>query len=82
MQVTMSIKEGGSMTRPPLLEGINYAYKKVRTKIFIQSIDYSAQDAVENEQTPSTKKVEDAMTRMTKEVVKQRSEWDDVVWSG
>lgn len=57
--------------------GRKYAYWKTRTIIFIQSINGSAWDAVENEWTPLTQKVEDAMTKLTKEVINPRSECDD-----
>lgn len=74
----MFTKEDKSVSRPPLLKGTNYAYWKAKTKIFIPSIDESTWDVIENEWTPPTRKVDDAMTKITEEVVKARSEWDDV----
>lgn len=59
----MSIKEGSFVSRPPLLERTNYAYWKVRTRIFIQSIDDSAWNVVEYEWIPLTKKVENEATK-------------------
>lgn len=45
----MTTKESGLVTHPLLLEDTNYAYWNMKTKIFIQSLDEIAWDAVENE---------------------------------
>ncbi|KAG9444874.1 hypothetical protein H6P81_016214 [Aristolochia fimbriata] len=37
-----TIKDGGSSTRPPLLEGINYPYWKAKMTAYIKSIDEDA----------------------------------------
>ncbi|CAM8999606.1 unnamed protein product [Rhodiola kirilowii] len=42
----MSLKEGQSTNRPPLLEGPNYVYWKSRMKTFLKSIDERAWRAV------------------------------------
>ncbi|CAM8978417.1 unnamed protein product [Rhodiola kirilowii] len=42
----MSLKEGQSTNRPPLLEGPNYAYWKPRMKAFLKSLDEKAWRAV------------------------------------
>ncbi|CAM8925740.1 unnamed protein product [Rhodiola kirilowii] len=35
----MSLKEGQSTTRPPLLEGSNYGYWKSKMKAFLKSLN-------------------------------------------
>ena len=40
------LKEGGSVSRPPLLDGSNYSYWKARMKAFIKAIDEKAWRAV------------------------------------
>ncbi|CAM8953810.1 unnamed protein product [Rhodiola kirilowii] len=42
----MSLKEGQSTNRPPLLEGPNYAYWKSKMKAFLKSLDEKAWRAV------------------------------------
>ncbi|CAM8981546.1 unnamed protein product [Rhodiola kirilowii] len=42
----MSLKEGQSTNRPPLLEGPNYAYWKSKMKAFLKSLDERAWKAV------------------------------------
>ncbi|CAM8994318.1 unnamed protein product [Rhodiola kirilowii] len=42
----MSLKEGQSTNRPPLLEGPNYAYWKSKMKAFLKSLDERAWRAV------------------------------------
>ncbi|CAM8893875.1 unnamed protein product [Rhodiola kirilowii] len=42
----MSLKEGQSTNRPPLLEGSNYAYWKSKMKAFLKSLDEKAWRAV------------------------------------
>ncbi|CAM8999850.1 unnamed protein product [Rhodiola kirilowii] len=42
----MSLKEGQSTNRPPLLEGLNYAYWKSKMKAFLKSLDEKAWRAV------------------------------------
>lgn len=65
------------MTHPPLHQGTNYAYWKARAKIFIQTLDEFAWDAIEASCVEPTKKKEDAITRIVKDVVKPRVEWSD-----
>ena len=36
------MKEGGSTSRPPFLDGTNYGYGKARMHAFIKSIDEKA----------------------------------------
>ena len=40
------MKEGGSVQRPPLLDGTNYSYWKARMKAFIKSMDEKAWMAI------------------------------------
>ncbi|CAM8923298.1 unnamed protein product [Rhodiola kirilowii] len=42
----MTLKEGQSITRPPLLEGSNYASWKPKMKSFLKSLDEKAMKAV------------------------------------
>ena len=42
------LKEGGSVVRPPLLDGSNYSYWKARMKAFIKAQDEKARRAVLN----------------------------------
>ncbi|CAM8940406.1 unnamed protein product [Rhodiola kirilowii] len=42
----MTLKEGQSTTRPPLLEGSNYASWKPKMKSFLKSLDERAWKAV------------------------------------
>ena len=36
------LAEGGSISRPPLLDGSNYPYQKARLKAFIKALDEKA----------------------------------------
>ena len=40
------LKEGGSVVRPPLLDGSNYSYWKARMKAFIKAQDEKAWRAI------------------------------------
>jgi len=40
--------EGASMNRPPLFCGLSYQFRKVRMKIFVESLDKGIWDAIEN----------------------------------
>lgn len=42
------IKEGGSSMQPPLFDGTNHGYWKVRMTAFIKTIDEGAWTVVEN----------------------------------
>ena len=41
-----TFKEGGAISRPPLLDGSNYAYWKARLRAFIKAIDESVWKSV------------------------------------
>ena len=45
---------GKSLIVPPLFDGTNYAYWKVRMRAFLQSLDEKAQLAIEVEWTKPT----------------------------
>ena len=40
------LREGGSVQRPPLLDGTNYSYWKAQMKAFIKSVDEKARKAI------------------------------------
>lgn len=42
MDSSDSMKEGGSIARPPLLDRLNYGYSKAWMKTFIKSINEQA----------------------------------------
>ena len=42
-----NIREGGSVTRPPLFNGTNYVYWKSKMKAFIKSLDEKAWCTIE-----------------------------------
>ena len=44
----MSFAEGASINRPLMFGGVNYAFWKIRMKIFMESIDMGIWDAVVN----------------------------------
>ncbi|KAL2325900.1 hypothetical protein Fmac_024958 [Flemingia macrophylla] len=62
--------EGASINRPPLFYGDNYAFWKVRMKIFIESVQRSIWQAVVTDYKVPTKIVNG------KEVEKQFEDWD------
>ena len=39
IKYAMEAREGHATNRPPLLEGTNYSYWKMRIKYYIQSVD-------------------------------------------
>ena len=66
---TYLVDERQSIVKPPLFVGDNYAYWKIRIKLFIQATDYEAWRVIVNGPT-ILKKVGD------EEVIKEESEWD------
>ncbi|EXB99124.1 G-type lectin S-receptor-like serine/threonine-protein kinase [Morus notabilis] len=64
------LKEGGSVSRPPLLDGSNYLYWKASMKAFIKAIDEKAHKAVLTSwEHPVTKDSEG------KEILKPETTW-------
>ena len=47
-------REGTSTTKPPLLDGTNYAYWKVRMIAFFRAVDHQSWDIVVNEYSDPT----------------------------
>ena len=64
------VGKGQSTVRPSFFVGDNYAYWKIRMKLFIQASDYEVWRIIVNGPLIPTKKVGD------QEIVKQESEWD------
>src|ERR1044072_5086066 len=48
----MDVKEGGSVNRPPVLDGTNYDYWKARMTTFLKSIDNKTWKAIVKGWTP------------------------------
>ena len=44
----MEAREGHATNRPPLFEGTDYSYWKMRMKYYIQSIDYQCWEHIES----------------------------------
>jgi len=44
----MSFAKGASINKPPMFGGLNYAFRTIRMKVFIESIDNEIWDAVAN----------------------------------
>jgi len=44
----LSFVEGAFINRPPMFGGLNYAFLKIRMKIFMESIDMGIWDAMIN----------------------------------
>ena len=74
-------RDGTSTTKPPLLNGSNYPYWKVRLTAFLQSIDVDVQNCVKFGYTKPTvvidggKTIEKPMPQWTKED-KQAFNWN------
>ena len=67
----MLFAEGSAVNRPPMFNGMNYAFWKVRMRIFMESIDALIWEAVVNGPYVPMQVVKD------EEVVKPRSEWNE-----
>ena len=63
--------EGSSINRPPMFNGMNYAFWKIRMKIFMESIDSCIWEAVDHGPYVPMQVVKD------EEVVKPRFEWSE-----
>ena len=42
----MPFAEGASINRPPMFGGVNYAFWKIRMKIFMEPVDMAASDNI------------------------------------
>ena len=56
------IRERGSISRPPLLDGTNYPYWKARMRAFIKALDGKARHAILTNWTHPTKTDDDGST--------------------
>lgn len=65
------IKEGGSITRPPVLDGTNYSYWKVKMTTFLKSIDSKTWKAVVT-RSHSVTSTDDG-----KEILKPELQWTE-----
>ncbi|CAM8919821.1 unnamed protein product [Rhodiola kirilowii] len=63
----MDLREGQNITRPPLLEGNNYGYWRVRMKAFLKSQDESVWEAVEDGWSPPVVTKDDEVTPLPKD---------------
>src|ERR1044072_7469243 len=61
----MDVKEGGSVTRPPVLDGTNYDYRKARMTAFLRSIDNKTWKAIVTGWTPPVNKTTEEGTSTT-----------------
>ena len=44
----MEVREGHTTNHPPLFEGIDYSYWKMRMKYYIQSVDYQCWECIKS----------------------------------
>src|ERR1044072_908445 len=71
----MDVKEGGSVTRPPILDGTNYDYWKARMTAFRRSIDNKTWKSIVKGWTPPVKtKTADDTSPSTSEL-KDEADW-------
>src|ERR1044072_5911336 len=69
----MANKEGGSIKMPPVLDGTNYDYWKVRMTTFLRSIDNKTWKAIIKGWTPPVnKETEGSSTTLT---LKKEEDW-------
>ena len=53
----MEAREGHATNHPPLFEGTDYSYWKMRMKYYIQSVDYQCWERIKNgDYTTTTEK--------------------------
>src|ERR1044072_6036134 len=71
----MDFKEGGSVTRPPVLDGTNYDYWKARMIAFLRSMDNKTWKAIVKGWTPLVKKKTDESTSVTTIDLKDEEDW-------
>ncbi|CAM8910535.1 unnamed protein product [Rhodiola kirilowii] len=87
----MDLREGQSITRPPLLEGNKYGYWRVRMKAFLKSQDESVWEAVEqgwtqlvatNEEGKVSLLAKDKWTEVQKKAEAANSKVMNAIFSG
>ena len=62
-------REGGSMTRPPMLDGVNYPYWKTKMRAYLKSIDERVWMAVSEGWVPPQEHLGDIVK------IKSPSQW-------
>src|ERR1044072_47040 len=80
----MDIKEGGSVTRPPVLDGTNYDYWKARMSAFLKSIDSKTWRAIVKGWTPPVNKTTKGSSTTThdyKKVEDWTKEEEEEAWA-
>ena len=70
----MAIKEGGSVTRPRVLDGTNYDYWKARMSAFLKSIDNKTWRAIVKGWTPPVNKTTEGSSTTTPDY-KKEEDW-------
>src|ERR1044072_2014787 len=70
----MDVKEGGSVTRPHVLDGTNYDYWKARMTAFLKSIDNKTWRAIVKGWTPPVSKTTGESSTTTLEYKKEEEE--------
>ena len=70
----MDVKEGGSVTRPPVLDGTNYDYWKARMTAFLKSIDNKTWRAILKGWTPPVNKTTEGSSTTTPDY-KKEEDW-------
>ena len=70
--VSTNVGEGHSTHRPPLFNGSNYGYWKIKMRIFLQANDFKSWRVVENGPYVSSKIVDGVS------VPKPSNEWNEI----
>ena len=71
----MDNKEGGSINRPPVLDGTNYDYWKAKMTAFLRSIDNKTWKSIVKGWTPPVKKKIVEGTSTTTAELKEEEDW-------
>src|ERR1044072_58603 len=71
----MDSKEGGSINRPPLLDGTNYDYWKARMTAFLRAIDKKTWKAIVKGWSPPVKTTTEESTSTTTITFKKEEDW-------
>src|ERR1044072_2507730 len=71
----MDSKEGGSVNRPPLLDGTNYDYWKARMTAFLKAIDNKTWKAIVKGWSPPVKTTIGESSATSKSTLKEEADW-------
>src|ERR1044072_578280 len=71
----MDNKEGGSINRPPLLDGTNYDYWKARMTTFLRDIDNKTWKAIVKGWSPPVKTATEESSATAKPTFKEEADW-------